>query len=399
LVAPTQWAKEQLVGLLESRTGRSVRLGGVSVRLFGGIRLTDLKIGSPETTDDPWLHAGSVQLDISPIQLFRGRLHPSNVLVDEARLRVLRRVDGSVEVADLIAPLPEPPRSPSARRGENPLTVQMRSGEITLIDDLTQSRVRLERVEGNVVCTGHNTEIRELNGMVNGGTVTLTARVSRTPGDQFVSARLRAENVGLDDGLRVVRYAIPVLSSAPLNLKGRLYADVNVTGRAATWDALPNSLDGMGTIALDPIDLSGAPLIAELSRMGDVSGEGRVGSIRTDFVIKDRRIDTDHFALKIGRIPLNLRGWTDFDGRVDYLVTIEDLKGRLSARARRFLGDLTLDVKDWATLHLRGTVDEMVVEVAGISLDRKLLEESGLRREDQERIKAIGRQLRERLLR
>jgi AsmA protein len=192
---------------------------------------------------------------------------------------------------------------------------------------------------------------------------------------------------------------VPVLASSSLNLKGRLHADVSLRGRATSWDALADALQGQGAISLEPIDLGGAPLIAELTRLGELSSEDRVGSIRSDFVLKDRRITTEHFDLKIGRVPVAITGWTDFDGRVDYQIRFENLRDRLPEKARRLLVDLKVDIEDWTTLNLRGTVDDMALQVAGMSLDRNLLRDSGLRREDREKLKAIGRQLREKLLR
>ncbi len=58
LVAPTAWATRQLTGALEARTGRSVRLEGLAVQLLGGVRVTNLEIGSPQNADDPWLRPG-----------------------------------------------------------------------------------------------------------------------------------------------------------------------------------------------------------------------------------------------------------------------------------------------------------------------------------------------------
>src|SRR5271155_3210803 len=48
LIAPTGWAKRQVVASLEARTHRSVRLESLSVCLLGGIQLVNLEIGSPK---------------------------------------------------------------------------------------------------------------------------------------------------------------------------------------------------------------------------------------------------------------------------------------------------------------------------------------------------------------
>ena len=117
VVAPTGWARRQIVARLESRSGRRVALEGLSVGLLGGIRLTNLEIGSPHDIGDPWLKAADVRLDFGPFQMLGGHCKPTRVDVDGVELRVLRRADGTVELADLIRPVPVPPHR---RPGRSP---------------------------------------------------------------------------------------------------------------------------------------------------------------------------------------------------------------------------------------------------------------------------------------
>ncbi len=107
--------------------------------------------------------------------------------------------------------------------------------------------------------------------------------------------------------MSALRYAVPVLAGTSLNLKGHLDADVYLRGRGADGDALSRSLGGHGVIAINPIDLDGAPLIAELSKIAEISQQGRLASIRSDFVIQDRRVTTDHFTLNVGPSPDHTR--------------------------------------------------------------------------------------------
>ena len=65
LVARTGWARRHVIAALEAGSGRSVGLTGLSVPLLGGVELTGLAFGSPQNTDDPWLNAENIRLDIS----------------------------------------------------------------------------------------------------------------------------------------------------------------------------------------------------------------------------------------------------------------------------------------------------------------------------------------------
>ena len=113
LMAPTAWARRHVVGGDWKRTaGDRSRSAGLSVPFLGGVELTGLAFGSPKNTDDPWLKAEKLRLDISLCELFQGKVGPGSIEIDGGALRVLRRADGSLELADFILP---PPRDESGR--------------------------------------------------------------------------------------------------------------------------------------------------------------------------------------------------------------------------------------------------------------------------------------------
>jgi AsmA-like C-terminal region len=404
LVAPTGWATRQVVAALESRTGCSVRLGALSVRLLGGIQLTNLEIGAPQSTSDPWLKTSGLRLDIGLLQLLLGKLEPKHLLVEELRLRVLRRADGRFELADLIAPAGVSGRTgPPPREQDRPsperMSVKIESGTIELLDEPTQTALHFQSVEGEGVWEGQRAVIRTLRGTLNGGPFRCAGQLDRTGATSTVEANFRADDVVLDDGMNLLRYAVPVLAGAPLHLKGRFHADLHLKGCGTSCEELYRSWVGQGTVSLDPIDLNGAPLVAELSKIADFSSQRRVASIRSDFAVKDRRITTDRCALAIGHLPITFSGWTDLDGRIDYRVQIDGLRQRLPERARRLLRELDVDVESLTTLGLSGTVDRMVVQVNGVPLDGSALGKAGLGREDREKLRVLGRQFLDRIAR
>jgi hypothetical protein len=108
VVAPTPWAKRHVIAALEARTGRPVRLESLSVQPLGGVRLTKLEIGSPGNVDDPWFKAASIRIEIGLARLATGKFEPTAIDADGLNLRVLRRADGSFELADFVAPESDP---------------------------------------------------------------------------------------------------------------------------------------------------------------------------------------------------------------------------------------------------------------------------------------------------
>src|ERR1700677_3438898 len=238
----------------------------------------------------------------------------------------------------------------------------------------------MQTAAGEGVLEDRRILIQNLRGSLNGGPCRFVGELDRTGNEPRFEGRIQAQDHVLDDGMSVLRYAVPVLAGTSLNLKGHLNTDVYLQGRGATGDTLSQSLTGHGMIAINPIDLDGAPLIAELSKIAELRRQGRVASIRSDFVIEDRRITTDHFTLNVGRVPMTLAGWTSFDGHLDYRINLKGLTDRLPDKARRLLGDLNVELGSLTTLTLRGTVNQMVVQVNGVSLDRGLLKDAGFKR-------------------
>ena len=155
-ITPTGWARGKVVAILESRSGRRVSLEGLSVRLLGGIRLHESRDRLAARLGDPWLKAADIRLDIGPLQIVRGNLRPTRVGVDGVDLRVLRRSDGTVELADLIRPIAVPSNrliTWNAKQADH-VAVQVHHTSVTVLDEPTQTRLHLEDVEGEGYCEG-----------------------------------------------------------------------------------------------------------------------------------------------------------------------------------------------------------------------------------------------------
>ena len=400
LAAPTGWAKGHVIACLEARTHRSVRLEGLSVCLLGGIRLANLEIGSPQGGGDPWLKAANLRLDVGLLQLLWGNLQPSLLELEGVKLRVLRRGDGTFELADFV--LNEPPSLPSnpARQSSDQVSVQVRNGTIELIDEAAKTKLLLKNVEGEGAREGKQVFVHHLRGTINGGPFRFAGQLDRSGREPLIEGRFYADDVVLDDGMgELLRYVVPVLAGSPLNVKGRMHSDFHLRARGSTWKGLSQSLAGEGEISINPIDLDGAPVIDELRKVAEFSGRGRVASVRSDFVVNHRRITTDHFTLNIGRIPMTLSGWTDLDGQIDYRIKLEALTQRIPDKARRILGELNVDLEGTTSLTLSGTVDQMVVKLNGTPLDRNVFRENTLRRDDREKLKVLGRQFLDKIVR
>jgi AsmA-like C-terminal region len=402
LMAPTAWARRRVIAALEARSGRSVSLERLAVPLFGGVELTGLAFGSPKNTNDPWLKAEKLRLNISVCELLQGKIEPCSIEIDGSVLRVLRRADGSLELADFILP---PPKESGTRGradgGPEKISILFHSATVTVIDEPSKTLLHLQNVEGDGAVEGRRVVVQNVRGTLNGGPFQFSGQLDRSGEEPTLEARLRADRVVLDNGMRLIRYAVPVLAGVSLDLKGHVDADLYLHGKGKTWESLSRSLAGHGLVAINPIDLDGSAVVAELSKIAELKEQGGAASIKTDFLISNRRITTDHFVLDVGRVPMALSGWTDFDGRIDYRINLKGLNDRLPDKARHFLSDLNVDLQSLRVLTLQGTVNKMVVHLNGVALDRDLLREAGInvKKQDREKLRILGRRLLDEIVR
>jgi AsmA protein len=401
LVAPTNWARKHVAAALERSSGRSVDLDSLAVCLTGGIDLRNLRIGAPETADDPWLVAKKVHLDVGVLQIITGRLDATAMDVDGLELRVRRRDDGTFELADLVHS-GEPSRradvAPSSS-GPTNLQVVVKRARIHVVDEPTGTDVVLENVDGEGTWEEGRTIAGTMSGEVSQGEFQFSGSLLRVPGRPVFEGRLWADRVVLDDGMAFLRYLVPVLAGATPKVQGDVTMEMYLRGDGETRELLRQTLVGQGRILIDPIQLDGVELLSEVEKSIPLPTRGRVGSLRTDVAVKDGRIHTQKLALNIAKTPLVITGWTDFDGNLDYRMSLDGIAEKVPTKARRILAELDIDVAALSSLQLHGTVDDLQVSVLGRTPGAGPALDGLVSPSDKEKLKLLGRQLRDSIVR
>jgi len=409
IAAPTDWARTRLAKAIESATGRSVRLDRLSVRLLGGMSLTNLEIGAPGAVEDPWFRAAEITLDLSPFSVFRGRLKPGRLEVHDATVRILRRKDGTLELSDLVRPTGrEPGRSVensdccalgTCLTGAHRLWIGVHRARIVIADQRNETCDEFEQVEGEVTLEGRSGGVFSLGGLLHGGPVQMTGRFDRTMREPSIDVQLAASGVDLTREASRLRYLIPVLTGEQCRLEGKLAAQASFQARGADVATLSKSLIGQGSVVLDPVRLQGSSFLDAVCKLAELPPTDFRDSITARFGIENQRITTHSSTIQLGPVPLRLTGWTDFDGTLDYKINLESLTSRIPAQAVRFLQDVDLDVERLSLLELTGSLDHLLVQVDGEPLDIESTRDHSGRRVDRERIRVLGRKLLDRLVR
>jgi uncharacterized protein involved in outer membrane biogenesis len=402
LIAPTRWARSHVVAVLERSSGRSVKLDTLDVCLGGGVSLSNLRIGAPRSVGDPWLEAPRVHIDVSPFQLLRGKFEPTSLDVDGLTLRVLRRRDGSLELADLVRADPRTAATQTSEPHEcglSKLSARLHHARVQLVDIPNQTSVELQDVEGEGIWEGEGAFNVTLRGQFNEGPFQLTAHFYRSGRQPIFEGQFRATDTMLDGNMNALRYLVPVLAGTPGQVQGKLDMDLYLSGQGNTREALCKTLRGRGSVSIEPIGFAGVPVLTELADLVQVPTQERTGGVQSSFTIEDSRINTDRLSVHAGRVPIVVSGWTGFDGRMSYQMALDGLVEKVPEKARQFLSGLDLDLSTLTSVSLRGTIDKVDVSFQKASVGRGPAADSFLSKDDRERLKVLGRRLREKVLR
>ena len=178
---------------------------------------------------------------------------------------------------DPASPVPGPSRPPGV--GSRSIIIspsRFVSANVSVVDMPTQTELQLQDVEGEGYSEGpsggRRPSPRDPQRRLGSGSPRRSTGPPRASGPS--KTQFRADDVKLDE-----RYEnpedTPCLSwPAPSTLKGRLDADIYVQGQEPRGKNSAGRWPVMGVIAPNPIELDGAPLVAELSRFVDCRARG-----------------------------------------------------------------------------------------------------------------------------
>ncbi len=376
-IVPTDCARLKIAERLGRATGRQVTLGRLRVGALGRVELVDLRIGASGSDVDPWLHIDQATIDVSLGQLLFGQFDPTRIDVKGAQLRILRRPDGRLELADLLGTHRDPsatsPGSDPVDRDEpKSLDVRVVDATIWLLDEPTGTRLKITEVEARGTCHGSLVSVTSLHGNLNDGTVQLAAQYDRTDVSPRFEGHLRVRGAGLGQGMNALGYLVPVLVGTRPGLEGRLTLDLYLRGQGDSHAALAETLVGQGRIGLDPIALDGSRLLAGIGDLFALEDQGRVGDVWADLTIRNGRVTSENLTVDVAKVPVVLTGWTDFDGRISYRLKTDGLIDKLPGRAQEFLSQLKPELKlnELADVRIEGTVDALSVTAHGLPIAR-----------------------------
>lgn len=396
---PTEWVRARLVSRLSLSTSQEASLGEVRVGPLGGLHLRALTISEPGHEHQPWLEVDHVVVMPRLGRLLAGQLEVQTVQASGVTLRAERRLGGKYPFASLFEEdaTKSPDQGADQERWEHQydpsdvVAFELRDLKATVVDEPTGTRLSFTEVAGRGMWRPDHATLQNMQGELNGGQFELEAEMERAAMGPTFEVQLKARGVAIGGGMNLLSYVVPILSKSRGDLQGKMDLNLYLRGEGDSLAALRESVVGQGAIVLDPIELRDSTLVTELSQVLKMPDRVRIGTVRSDFGVVKGRIISNEMVVDAGGVPFVLSGCTDFQGNIDYRVRSQAVNDALAP----YLSSLPIGINDVVELRIKGTRDQMSATVEGIPLR----DEMGRPLSDKERIREIGRVLRDRLLR
>lgn len=204
-------------------------------------------------------------------------------------------------------------------------------------------KMSFNNMNGKLIVRGGKVDMNNLSMNTMGGNVVMNGYYSTADVKKpELKAGFKLNNIVFAQAykeLDIVQQMAPIFE----NLKGNFSGSVNVqTELDATMSPVLNTMQGDGSLSTRDLSLSGVKAIDQIADAVKQPSlkEMKVKDMTLDFTIKDGRVETKPFDIKMGDYNLNLAGSTGLDQSIDYTGKI-----KLPASAGNLSKLTTLDLK------------------------------------------------------
>lgn len=305
LITPDR-IKARLLPLAEQALAREVRLGDVKIGLFSGIRLGDLQVLEKDG-DEPLIRADQAVMRYQFWPLLKGEVVVDEVLLENPRITLIRRADGSLNISDWLQTVedsdatvePSPPPVSDDTKEEQGIDLLISrlvvsGGELHFVDYQinAQAPYRYQIENLNVEATDISFEQEfpfSVKARLNGAEFSVDGKTN--PKDRAGQAAIQLSNLDMTVFLPYFREQLP-------GHLGSLKLDLNLS-----VDAQKQSLSSSGNLTLRDIEvnlnaLPKAPIAqARLAVDYDILYDIPAGKLAVNRILAD-----------LNGIPLELRG-------------------------------------------------------------------------------------------
>lgn len=242
-----------------------------------------------------------------------------------------------------------------------------------LFDNMT-----FNNMNGKLMMKEGKVDMKNLSMSTMGGSVVMNGYYSAVHAKKpTMKAGFKLSNIDFAQAykeLNMVRKMAPIFE----NLKGNFSGSMNVlTDLDATMNPVLDTMQGEGSISTSDLSLSGVKaidLIADAVKQPSLKVM-KVKDLTLDFTMKDGRVATKPFDIKVGDYNLNLSGSTGLDQTVDYSgklklpVSVGDISKSITLDLK-IGGSFTspkvsVDTKNMVNQAVEAVTDEVISKLGG----------------------------------
>ena len=219
--------------------------------------------------------------------------------------------------ADTTAAVAEVPAAMGVIRVPENIDFQMQAAFRELLFD----KMTLTDGKGTLLVRNGTVDMRNLSFNTMGGSVTMNGAYAAPQKKQpELNAAFDMRNISFAQAyqdLGLVQQLAPIFAGLKGNFSGNLQID---TPLDATMSPVMSAVQGKGALSTKDLSLSGVKFIDQVADIVKKPSlkEIKVKDLNIDFEIKDGRVTTKPFDLKLGDYNMNLSGSTSLDQTIDY---------------------------------------------------------------------------------
>ena len=182
-------------------------------------------------------------------------------------------------------------------------------------------KMKLENVNGTLLVKNGTIDMRNLSFNTMGGSITANGAYSAPKTSQpHLNAGFDMKNIGFAQAyqeLGLVQQLAPIFKGLKGNFSGNLQID---TPLDENMSPVMPKVQGSGNLSTKDLSLSGVKFIDQVADIVKKPSmkEIEVKDLNLGFEIKDGRVNTQPFDLKLGDYTMNLSGSTGLDQTIDY---------------------------------------------------------------------------------
>ena len=187
--------------------------------------------------------------------------------------------------------------------------------------ELLFDKMTLTDGKGTLLVRNGTVDMRNLSFNTMGGSVTMNGAYAAPQKKQpELNAAFDMRNISFAQAyqdLGLVQQLAPIFACLKGNFSGNLQID---TPLDATMSPVMSAVQGKGALSTKDLSLSGVKFIDQVADIVKKPSlkEIKVKDLNIDFEIKDGRVTTKPFDLKLGDYNMNLSGSTGLDQTIDY---------------------------------------------------------------------------------